>query len=88
MGRRVSSKIRAVRSQVKHRLADGFMFEPQKNVDWLVCDIVDKPARVSSLIIKWFGKELDRSSPQGLHPNLLIPLRSDEDNGNSEVVSV
>ena len=32
------------------------------------------------------GKELYRSSPQGLHPHLLVTLRSDEDDGNSEVI--
>ncbi|ACE83488.1 23S rRNA (cytidine(2498)-2'-O)-methyltransferase RlmM [Cellvibrio japonicus] len=41
---------------VTHVLADGFLFEPKKPVDWLVCDIVDKPARVSSMVIKWFSK--------------------------------
>jgi len=39
---------------VTHIKADGFIFEPKRPVDWLVCDIVDKPARTSSLISKWF----------------------------------
>lgn len=42
--------------QVLQILMDGFLYEPKKPVTWLVCDIVDKPARVSSMIIKWFGK--------------------------------
>ncbi|RYY75986.1 MAG: 23S rRNA (cytidine(2498)-2'-O)-methyltransferase RlmM [Gammaproteobacteria bacterium] len=42
--------------QVIHILTDGFLYEPKKKVDWLVCDIVDKPARVSSMIIQWFAK--------------------------------
>jgi hypothetical protein len=41
-----------------------------------------------SIIVKWFGKELYRSSPQGLHSHLLVTLRCDEDDGNSEVISV
>jgi 23S rRNA (cytidine2498-2'-O)-methyltransferase len=57
--------------QVIHRLADGFIFEPKKNVDWLVCDIVDKPARVSSLIIKWFGKGYCREAVF----NLKLPMK-------------
>lgn len=40
--------------QVKHYQEDGFKFEPKKyNVYWLVCDMVDKPARVTELIAKW-----------------------------------
>jgi 23S rRNA (cytidine2498-2'-O)-methyltransferase len=42
--------------QVLHILTDGFLYEPKKKVDWLVCDIVDKPARVTSMIIQWFAK--------------------------------
>lgn len=41
---------------VTHIKEDGFLFEPKKPVDWLVCDIVDKPARTSSLITQWFAK--------------------------------
>jgi 23S rRNA (cytidine2498-2'-O)-methyltransferase len=57
--------------QVIHRLSDGFLFEPKKNVDWLVCDIVDKPARVSSLIIKWFSKGYCREAVF----NLKLPMK-------------
>lgn len=39
---------------VTHIKSDGFIYEPKKPVDWLVCDIVDKPARTASLISKWF----------------------------------
>jgi len=41
-----------------------------------------------SIIVKWFGKELDRSSPQGFHSHLLVTLCCDEDDGNSDVISV
>jgi 23S rRNA (cytidine2498-2'-O)-methyltransferase len=57
--------------QVIHRLTDGFLFEPKKNVDWLVCDIVDKPARVSALIIKWVGKNYCREAVF----NLKLPMK-------------
>ncbi|MDN3640167.1 23S rRNA (cytidine(2498)-2'-O)-methyltransferase RlmM [Simiduia curdlanivorans] len=40
--------------QVTHHQVDGFQFEPRKPVDWLVCDIVDKPARVAAMIVRWF----------------------------------
>lgn len=57
--------------QVKHILADGFVYEPKKSVDWLVCDIVDKPARVSSLIIRWAGKGYCREAIF----NLKLPMK-------------
>ena len=40
--------------QVKHYREDGFRFEPpRKNIYWLVCDMVEKPARVAELIEAW-----------------------------------
>lgn len=57
--------------QVLHILTDGFMYEPKKKVDWLVCDIVDKPARVSSMIIQWFSKGYCREAVF----NLKLPMK-------------
>lgn len=57
--------------QVKHQRADGFMYEPKKRVDWLVCDIVDKPARVASLIFKWASKGYCREAVF----NLKLPMK-------------
>ena len=48
--------------QVLHILTDGFLYEPKKPVQWLVCDIVDKPARVSSMVIRWFSKKFCREA--------------------------
>ncbi|GIU09570.1 ribosomal RNA large subunit methyltransferase M [Shewanella sp. c952] len=40
--------------QVKHYQADGFRFEPpRKNITWLVCDMIEKPARVAELVEAW-----------------------------------
>lgn len=39
--------------QVTHHRADGFLFEPKGPVDWLVCDIVDKPSRTTDMIAHW-----------------------------------
>ncbi len=39
--------------QVEHRREDAFTFMPSKPVDWMVCDVVDKPARVTELMLKW-----------------------------------
>lgn len=57
--------------QVKHQRTDGFLFGPKKSVDWLVCDIVDKPARVASLICKWVGKGYCREAIF----NLKLPMK-------------
>jgi len=57
--------------QVIQILMDGFLYEPKKPVHWLVCDIVDKPARVSSMIIKWFGKGHCRQAVF----NLKLPMK-------------
>ena len=39
--------------QVEHKLEDAFTFVPAKRVDMLVCDVVDKPARIVELMAKW-----------------------------------
>lgn len=40
--------------QIKHYREDGFKFEPyRKNIYWLVCDMVEKPARVAELMEHW-----------------------------------
>ncbi|KEY59370.1 23S rRNA (cytidine(2498)-2'-O)-methyltransferase RlmM [Serratia sp. DD3] len=40
--------------QVTHHRADGFRFEPTTSKNyWLVCDMVEKPAKVTNLVIQW-----------------------------------
>lgn len=39
--------------QVRHHHSDGFQYQPPKPVDWLVCDIADKPSRVASMMALW-----------------------------------
>lgn len=57
--------------QVMQTLTDGFLYEPKKKVDWLVCDIVDKPARVASMITRWFSKGYCREAIF----NLKLPMK-------------
>jgi 23S rRNA (cytidine2498-2'-O)-methyltransferase len=38
---------------VKHLTEDAFTYQPHKAVDWMVCDIVDKPTRVIKLMTQW-----------------------------------
>ncbi|MDB5800122.1 MAG: putative 2-O-ribose methyltransferase [Rhodocyclales bacterium] len=39
---------------VEHVRADGFTWRPKQRVDWMVCDMVEQPARVAALIADWF----------------------------------
>ena len=56
---------------VVHTQADGFTFKPQKPVDWMVCDIVEKPARNAALIETWLGEGLCREAVV----NLKLPMK-------------
>jgi 23S rRNA (cytidine2498-2'-O)-methyltransferase len=40
---------------VQHLRQDGFKYAPRKAVDWLVCDMVEKPSKVATLIGEWFA---------------------------------
>ncbi len=40
---------------VQHLKQDGFKYAPRKAVDWLVCDMVEKPSKVATLIGQWFA---------------------------------
>jgi 23S rRNA (cytidine2498-2'-O)-methyltransferase len=44
----------AIHPNIKHLRQDGFKFRPQKMVDWLVCDMVEQPQRVATLVTDWF----------------------------------
>lgn len=39
--------------QVDHLREDGFVWSPPSRLDWLVCDIVDRPERVIQMIERW-----------------------------------
>lgn len=58
--------------QVKHIQEDGFKFRPKrKNVTWLVCDMVEKPARVGELMTSWL---LEGGCEEAIF-NLKLPMR-------------
>lgn len=38
---------------VSHMTEDGFKFKPPGKVDWLVCDMVERPILVAELMAKW-----------------------------------
>ncbi|MDO8989773.1 MAG: 23S rRNA (cytidine(2498)-2'-O)-methyltransferase RlmM [Sideroxyarcus sp.] len=39
---------------IRHLREDGFRFRPQRPMDWLVCDMVEQPQRVATLMTEWF----------------------------------
>lgn len=39
--------------QVNHHRADGFRWQPEHPVDWLVCDMVEQPSRVAERMLDW-----------------------------------
>lgn len=57
--------------QVEHRRDDAFTFQPPKPVDWMVCDVVDKPARVTDLVVLWARNRWCRNAIF----NLKLPMK-------------
>ncbi|MEE4636777.1 23S rRNA (cytidine(2498)-2'-O)-methyltransferase RlmM [Pseudomonas alliivorans] len=56
---------------VQHLMADGFTYKPRQPVDWMVCDIVEKPARNAGLLETWLGEGLCREAVV----NLKLPMK-------------
>lgn len=56
---------------VEHRRADGFRYRPSKPVDWLVCDMVEQPARIARLVAQW----LARGDCREVIFNLKLPMK-------------
>jgi 23S rRNA (cytidine2498-2'-O)-methyltransferase len=56
---------------VTHRRTDAFTFVPEQRVDWLVCDMAERPLHVSRLIARWF---LRRNTKAAIF-NLKLPMK-------------
>lgn len=56
---------------VEHLREDGFVWEPPYRLDWLVCDIVDKPARVQAMVERWLVRRWCREAVF----NLKLPMK-------------
>lgn len=41
---------------VTHLAEDAFKFRPQGLVDWLVCDVVEQPSKITDLVLHWFTR--------------------------------
>ncbi len=57
---------------VEHLKTDGFVYRPQRPVHWLVCDMVEKPARVAQLIADWLA---DGDAKRAIF-NLKLPMKT------------
>lgn len=58
--------------QVSHFQEDGFKFKPKKkNIDWLVCDMIEQPQKVARLMAQWLNEDLCR---QAIF-NLKLPMK-------------
>lgn len=56
---------------VEHLRVDGFRYRPPKPVDWLVCDMVEQPARIAALVAEWLARGWCR---QAIF-NLKLPMK-------------
>lgn len=57
---------------VEHIRADGFSWRPpRKQVEWLVCDMVEQPARIAQLVADWVASGRARRSIF----NLKLPMK-------------
>ena len=60
---------------VDHLRADGFRYQPRTPVDWMVCDMVEQPARVAARMAQWLGQGWCR---QAIF-NLKLPMKKRHD---------
>ena len=56
---------------IKHLRQDGFRYRPRKPVDWLVCDMVERPQRVATLMADWLAS----GQSQRAVFNLKLPMK-------------
>ena len=56
---------------VEHLKTDAFTYRPKKTINWLVCDMAERPSLVSKLIAKWFTREDCRNAIF----NLKLPMK-------------
>lgn len=57
--------------QVEHLKVDGFRYRPPRPVNWLVCDMVEKPARIAELCAGWIA---DGAAQRAIF-NLKLPMK-------------
>jgi 23S rRNA (cytidine2498-2'-O)-methyltransferase len=60
---------------VTHLRTDGLSYRPRRPVDWLVCDIVERPARIAELVAGWMA---DGDARFAIF-NLKLPMKKRDD---------
>ncbi|MDH4181906.1 MAG: 23S rRNA (cytidine(2498)-2'-O)-methyltransferase RlmM, partial [Betaproteobacteria bacterium] len=56
---------------IAHVRADGLSYRPRRPVDWLVCDMVERPARIAALVADWIAEGAARHAIF----NLKLPMK-------------
>lgn len=56
---------------VEHLRTDGFRYQPESAVDWMVCDMVEQPVRIAGLVADWLVNDWCRNSIF----NLKLPMK-------------
>jgi len=56
---------------VTHVREDAFRWRPQRPVDWLVCDVVEQPLRIATLVAQWIA----RGDARRAIFNLKLPMK-------------
>ena len=56
---------------MRHLRADGLTWRPSRPVDWLVCDIVERPSRIAELVAGWIA---DGNAHAAIF-NLKLPMK-------------
>jgi 23S rRNA (cytidine2498-2'-O)-methyltransferase len=56
---------------VEHLRADGLTWRPRRPVDWLVCDMVERPIRIAALVADWIATRHCRNAIF----NLKLPMK-------------
>jgi len=56
---------------VEHLRADGFHWHPARPLDWMVCDMVEQPAKVAARMAQWFREGWCRHAVF----NLKLPMK-------------
>lgn len=57
--------------RVRHLREDGFRWQPRQQLDWMVCDMVEQPRRVTSRMAEWFANDWCRRAVF----NLKLPMK-------------
>ena len=56
---------------VTHLREDAFAYRPYDTVDWMVCDVVEQPAKITSLMAEWIVRGHCRNTIF----NLKLPMK-------------